>query len=200
MVSLLLLSIVCFQCTAQSLLTLPWLCFSPFSIFPAFTNAKCTPACCRFPLLLLFHTASVLCFPPSPLPHIHTFNSLTPSVQSHKLLTPLSFPLSPFSVIHSFCPLFLSLPPLFASSLSLCLDKAKWCDCECSAGRRPLHSASPCLWKVWRERGEGVGGGRRREPAKGSAGAQQRCTGQETPCEQQGMATFHRSKWGTTGA
>ncbi len=45
---------------------------------------------------------------------------------------------------------------------------SKWCDCACER-----------LWKVWREHGESV--------------AQQRCSIQETPLEQQGMADIQRA-------
>lgn len=88
------------------------------------------------------------------------------------LVPPSSFYLPPLSVS------LLSPPPS-----SECLDRSKWCDCDCSAGRLPLHvclsaSLESLTWAEGKEEGK-----RQRERERG-----------ESSFEQQGMAALQRAK------
>lgn len=102
-----------------------------FSSCP-FTVAMCT---CRF-FSCLFTRPSIpqnhVSLHPLPFSHTHiVYSNLkdSPRPVSCKLLVPL-FILSPSLFLLPF-----SSPP--PPSLE-CLDRSKWCDCDCSAGRLPL--------------------------------------------------------------
>lgn len=80
-------------------------------------------------------------------------------------------------------PHFISLPfpSLFCLPPSAeCLDRSKWCDCDCSAGRLPLHVClSASLESLTWAEGEEEGKRQRRG---------------ESSFEQQGMADLQRAK------
>lgn len=101
------------------------LCLYQISLSCLFTR----PSEYSFPKTLSLHP------PPPPCSHTHSvFKSKdSPCVmQAVSRRPPLSFCLP----LLSFSPLSLSPPPPPSPE---CLDRSKWCDCDCSAGRLPLH-------------------------------------------------------------
>lgn len=118
-----------------------------------------------------FPSSMSLYIPHPPLIHIVYSSLKTHPVSCKLLVPPLIFISLPFPSL--FC-----LPP----SLE-CLDKSKWCDCDCSAGRLPLHvclsaSLESLTWAEGEEEGK-----RQRERERG-----------ESSFEQQGMAALQRVK------
>lgn len=113
-----------------------------------------------------FHTASY--FPyfhgslhptPPPPPHPAVVHLLTiSSLKTH----PVWCKVSPFYLPH-LPPSFSPLPP--PPPLLDCLDRSKWCDCDCSAGRLPLSAFGKS--DVSRGRGRREKAEREREREKG---------------------------------
>lgn len=81
-----------------------------------------------------FHTAFNSLFP-------QNYVSLYPPPSRHTHIVYLNLKDSP-SVMQAVSPLHILTPSLFPLSSALpspeCLDRSKWCDCDCSVGRLPL--------------------------------------------------------------
>lgn len=118
-----------------------------FHIF--FFSFHCFASTCAYALILLFpfHTAFYFSqFHASPRPPPIQASSRTHAphkraAQTHTAYSGKDSPcvvqaVSPVS--HLSPSLFLSFPPAFHPPSPECLDRSKWCDCDCSAGRLPL--------------------------------------------------------------